>query len=263
MSHTLIFLGTGAGCGVPSFFCDCVACQEARLELRFQRTRCSVVIQGEATVLIDSPAELRTQLLCAGIQQVDNFFMTHWHYDHSGGLGDLEFFVRVKRGAAIPAYMTVETKEWLDTAFWFLQDCLDIHTLGAGDQLEEDGLLYTALETAHVPGTVGWLMETAAGKRTAYIPDTGPLPASTAEIVHGIDTLILGATFWGRNWMPEDHLSVEEAVKIGLQLQVKQLYLTHLSMHYDKPITNRELEAYLHEHGEHIHVAYDGLRIEL
>jgi phosphoribosyl 1,2-cyclic phosphate phosphodiesterase len=263
MSHRLIFMGTGAGCGVPSFFCNCTACQEARLEPRFQRTRCSVAILGRQTTLIDSPPEMRTQLLREGIQQIDNFLMTHWHYDHSGGLGDLEFYVRVRRGEAIPAHMTAETKEWLSAAFWFLQDCLYIQTLNPGCQVETDEVRYTALTTAHVPGTVGWLIETASGRRTAYLSDTGPLPGSTAEIVHGIDTLILGATFWGRNWMPETHLSVSEAVQIALEQEVKQAYFTHISMHHDTPVTNCELEAYLKRYGDHLHLAYDRLQIEL
>ncbi|MCC6958141.1 MAG: MBL fold metallo-hydrolase [Anaerolineales bacterium] len=263
MEPRLIFLGTGAGCGVPSYFCDCAACEEAIAQPQFRRTRCAAAILGESVTLIDSPAELRTQLIQEGINRIDRFLMTHWHYDHAGGLGDLEFYVRVKRGETIPAYMSSETQEWLGSAFWFLQDCLDIYLIAPGYQVEADGVSYTALEVAHVPGTVGWLMETASGKRTAYITDTGPLPAATCEQVQGIDTLILGATFWGRNWMPDTHLSVSEAVQIALDLKVEQAYFTHLSMHHDTPVTNQELETYLKTHGNHLHLAYDGLQIEL
>ncbi len=263
MQPKLIFLGTGAGCGVPSFFCGCVACQEAAAEPRFRRTRCAVAIRGESDTLIDSPAELRTQLVRDGLDRIDQFLMTHWHYDHSGGLGDLEFYVRVRRGEAIPAYMTAETKKWLDAAFWFLQDCLYIQIMAPGYQVETGGVRYTALEVAHVPGTVGWLMETVSGKRTAYITDTGPLPAATMEQLQGIDTLILGTTFWGRNWMPDTHLSVAEGVQIALELKVEQAYFTHLSMHHDIPVTNHELEDYLRTFGSHLHLAYDGMCIEI
>jgi len=263
MQSKLIFLGTGAGCGVPSFFCGCPACQEAQAEPRFRRTRCALAIRGATTTLIDSPPELRTQLLREGIDHIDQFLLTHWHYDHSGGLGDLEFYVRVKRGEAIPTYMSAETKQWLETAFWFLQDCLYIQTLAPGYQVEAGGVCYTALEVAHVPGTLGWLIEAPSGRRTAYLSDTGPLPDSTAGQLRGIDTLILGTTFWGRNWMSDTHLSVSEGVQIALELEARQAYFTHLSMHFDTPVTNRELEAYLQEHGQHLHVAYDGLCVEL
>lgn len=263
MSHQLTFLGTAAGCGVPSFFCGCKACQEARAEPRFTRSRSSLLIKGKQTTLIDAPPELRAQLIREQIDQIDHFLLTHWHYDHTGGLGDLEFYVRVKRQEAIAAYMSAETQEWLKTAFWFLEDCLSIKTVGAGWQFELDDVIYTALEVAHVPGTLGFLMETPKGRRTAYIPDTGILPEVTLQQLHDIDTLILSATFWGRNWMPEDHLSVQEAVQIALQTQAQEIYLTHLSMHFDTPVTNQELEAYLGRFGTNLHLAYDGLQIEL
>jgi phosphoribosyl 1,2-cyclic phosphate phosphodiesterase len=261
MNLSLIFLGTGAGCGVPSFFCGCAACQEAAAEPRFWRSRCSLLIRGESNTLIDAPPELRVQLIREKIDHIEHFILTHSHYDHTGGLGDLEFYTRVGRQQAIPAYMTPESLAWLRISFGYLEDCFDTQTVEAGWQFELDGVTYTGLEVTHAPGTLGLLMETASGRRTAYIPDSGPLPASTQDLLRGIDTLILGATFWGRNWMPEDHLSVEAAVRIGLDLKPKELYLTHLSMHHDTPVTNRELEAYLRTFGEHLHLAYDGMCI--
>lgn len=256
----LVFLGTGAGCGVPSFYCGCKACKEAQSEPRYSRTRCALLVRGEKDTLIDAPPDLRWQLLNSGAQKIDHFILTHSHYDHTGGLGELEFYVRVNRNEAIPAYMTAESQAWLHTAFGFMEDCLSLQHVAFGEHFEMDGVRYTALQVTHTPGTLGLLMETA-DRRTAYIPDTGPLPEVTINRLKGIDTLILGATFWGRNWMPEDHLCVDEALEIGKQLQVGQLYLTHLSMHHDAPVTSQELETYVRTFGEHIHVAYDGLEI--
>ena len=222
-----------------------------------------MLIRGEYNTLIDAPPELRTQLLREHVHQIDHFILTHSHYDHTGGMGELEFYVRVGRQQVIPAYMTPDSLAWLRAAFGFMEDCLYTQTVEAGWQFELDNITCTGLEVTHAPGTLGLLLKTPDGRRTAYLPDTGPLPASTKDQLQGIDTLILGATFWGRNWLPEDHLSVEEAVRIGLSLNVKKLYLTHLSMHHDIPVTNRELEAYLRTFGDHLHLAYDGLCIEI
>ena len=263
MDVKLTFLGTGAGCGVPSFFCGCAACQEAAAEPWLARSRCSLLVQGSSNTLIDAPPELRQQLLRERVDRVDDLLLTHSHYDHTGGLGDLEFYVRVHRREAIPAYMTAATRGWLHGAYGFMEDCLAVQDFEVGYQVELDGVSYTGLPVTHAEGTLGLLLETPGGRRTAYIPDTGPLPEAAIERVRGIDTLILGATFWGRNWMPEDHLSVQEAVEIGSELGVRSLYLTHLSMHHDTPVTSRELEAFLQTFGQHVHLAYDGLCIEI
>ena len=106
------------------------------------------------------------------------------------------------------------------------------------------------------------LLKTEHG-RAAYIPDTGPLPPATLEAIRGVDTLILGASFWGRNRLPEDHLSVEEALIVARHVRPKDFYLTHLSMHYDSPVTNHELESYLAPFGESFRIARDGLSIPI
>ncbi len=263
VSPNLLFLGTGAGCGVPSFFCSCDACQEARKEPHLTRSRCSVILQGQVCTLIDTPPDLRNQFLREGISRIDNLILTHWHYDHSGGLGELEFFIRMKSQKTIPAWMSRETYEWFTSAFWFMADCLSIQNMDFDNSIQLDDAVITPLRVQHAPGTIGLLLETPSGKRTAYLSDTGPLPTITMKQLQDIDTLILGATFWKDNWMPEDHLSVDEAIQIGLAVGAGQIYLTHLSMHYAEPVTNQKLLNHIRQYGDHIHLAYDGLHIEI
>jgi phosphoribosyl 1,2-cyclic phosphate phosphodiesterase len=262
VEHTLTFLGTGAAGGVPSFFCNCAACLEAALEPQLERTRCSVLISGRKNVLVDAPPDLRRQLLAAGTRRIDGFILTHAHYDHSGGLGDIEFHARIDGIAPIPSYMSRESAVWLQGAFGFMADCLAVHVIETGEEFVLDDMTYTALEVTHSPGTFGLLTKTNHG-RAAYIPDTGPLPWATLEAIRGVETLILGASFWGRNRLPEDHLSVEEALSIARDIRPKDFYLTHLSMHYDSPVTNHELESYLAPFGGSFRVARDGLSISI
>ena len=258
----MTFLGTGAAGGVPSFFCTCAACLEASCEPQLQRTRSSVLISGRKNVLVDAPPALRRQLLAAGTRQIDGFILTHTHYDHSGGLGDIEFHARIDGLDPIPSYMSRESALWLREAFGFMADCLAVHVIEPKEEFIIDDMTYTALEVTHSPGTVGLLARTTRG-RAAYIPDTGPLPQATMEAIRGVDTLILGAPFWGRNRLPEDHLSVEEALSIARNVRPKHFYLTHLSMHYDSPVTNHELESFLAPFGESFRAARDGLSIRI
>ncbi len=259
----IVFLGTGAACGVPSYYCGCKACLEALANPRCVRTRSSLAICGDETILVDASPDLWSQFNRERISHVEHLFLTHWHYDHFGGLGGLEFFVRLVSKQPLPAYMTPETWNGLLPAFGYMADCLHPHPLKPGDEVEINSLRITALEAQHTPGTIGLLMENSRGKRVAYFPDTGPLPAVTAERLKGVDTLILDATFWGRNWMAADHHSVGEAIQSGLDLKVGEIVLTHLAMHYDQPITCEELETVVHEAPGKVRLAYDGDRLAL
>ena len=229
----------------------------------YRRSCCGVLVQGATNTLIDATPDLRAQLVREGIDRIDSLFLTHGHYDHLAGLGELEFYVRLKTGEELPAWMSSETSADVRLAYGFMEDCLSIRQIEAFDSVAVDGLCYTALPARHANGTFGYLIENSSDKRVAYFPDTGPLPKETAWRLQGIDVLVLDATFWAENWTPDSHNTVESAVEASLGLGVKQVYLTHLSMHYATPVTSRELKDYLHQQGENLDLAYDGLRIEL
>lgn len=74
---------------------------------------------------------------------------------------------------------------------------------------------------------------------------------------------MLDATFWKRNWNPNDHHSVQETIEEGFALDAGTIYLTHLAMHYDEPVTLAELEAYVEQYDGRVKVALDGMRFAI
>ncbi|MCB7037430.1 MBL fold metallo-hydrolase [Eggerthella sinensis] len=260
--HTFTFMGTGAGCGVPAFFCACPACEEARRVPRARRGDCGVMVRGERTVLIDTPPDIRHQLVREQVRTVDELLFTHAHFDHVGGLGELEYFVRLKLGHPLPAYGSDNTLAGIQREFHYLADCLAPSSLQPYATVVLDGVRYTALPVTHAPGTYGFLIETD-DVRLFYASDTGMLPPETAERVRGVDAMALDATFWKRTWSPQTHHSVQEAIEEGLALGVGTLYLTHLAMHYDEPVTLAQLEEYLQPYEGRVQAAYDGLTLDL
>lgn len=257
----IVFLGTGAGNGVPSFFCDCAACQEARDDFSCRRTRSALLLAGEDHTLIDAPPDLRLQLERAGVRHLERVFLTHWHYDHFGGLGELEFYCQLTRAAPLPVYLPAAALDSLKTAFPHLLDYLELRPLEAWQKVGLPGLNIQPLPARHGVPTFGYLIE-QAGSRLAYFPDTGGFAPEVEELLHGVGTLILDATFNGTNWYPGSHLSVQEAVQWSQRLKSNLTYLTHLSMHYSQPVTRRELEGALQDQPR-ILLARDGLEISL
>src|SRR5689334_22900461 len=107
----LTFLGTGTSFGVPQIGCDCAVCRSA--DPRDKRTRSSALVEaGGAAVLIDTPPELRLQLIGAGIRRLDAVIYTHEHADHVAGIDDLRTF-SVQTRRPLPVYGPPETLERL------------------------------------------------------------------------------------------------------------------------------------------------------
>ena len=111
LTRTFTFLGTGTSTGVPMVGCDCDVCRST--DPRNHRYRCAVLIGTPAgNVLIDTPPELRLQLLRAKVKVVHAVLYTHFHADHVYGLDDLRPIPR-HLGGPVPLYCTIEVERRL------------------------------------------------------------------------------------------------------------------------------------------------------
>src|SRR6266478_2911056 len=115
MERTFTFLGTGTSVGVPMIGCDCEVCTSP--DPRNHRDRCAVLIgTPQGNLLIDTPPELRLQLIREKVKVVHAVLFTHFHADHVFGLDDLRPIPR-HLGAAVPLYCTTEVERKLRQAF--------------------------------------------------------------------------------------------------------------------------------------------------
>ena len=90
----LTFLGTGTSFGVPVIGCDCATCTST--DPRDRRTRHGAVVEmAGGRLLVDTPPELRLQLIAAGIRSIDAVWFTHVHADHIHGIDDVRVFTVV------------------------------------------------------------------------------------------------------------------------------------------------------------------------
>lgn len=255
-------LGTAAGTGVPSFFCECAGCKEAREHPELVRTRTGALISTDKeAILIDTPPDLQRQLVREGIRIIDAVFLTHWHYDHFGGIGELEFYVKLDRGEELPLYLPPSAVESFNAAFPHLTDVFQVVPWEFNVSYCYNETEITPLRANHGIETAGFLVKTPRA-RLAYFPDTAGLPLATAQRLEGVDWFLCDATFNGDNWYPHSHMSIEEAVKLGQQLQARNTLLTHLSIHYSLPATMYDLKTQL-ANFPNVGIAMDGMVIKL
>ena len=76
----LTFLGTGTSFGIPVVGCNCATCTSP--DLRDRRTRHGALLEfNGGTLLVDTPPELRLQLVAAGVERVNAVWFTFFFAD--------------------------------------------------------------------------------------------------------------------------------------------------------------------------------------
>lgn len=228
----LTLLGTGTSFGVPQIGCDCAVCRSG--DPRDRRTRTAALLEaGDTRILIDTPPELRLQLLAAGTRQVDAVLYTHEHADHVGGIDDLRVF-SIRRGAPLPLYGAPPVLEFLRTAYRYIFDAeapvhegtskprLSLHPLAAGEPARVAGVEVLPLAFDH--GSTGVL-----GFRfgaLAYLTDVKRVPEASMDRLRGLEILVLNALWWRSH---PTHLSIPEAIEMARALGAQRTVLTHLT----------------------------------
>ena len=254
----VVFLGTGTSVGVPALGCDCDVCQST--DPRNNRTRCAILVQVPAgNLLIDTPPDLRHQLLREKIGLVHAVVYTHEHADHIFGLDDLRLFpFRLEK--PVPLYCSDEVEARIRKSFDYAFVEREQTHPGAVPQLtferiddrpfEVLGLRLTPIPMKHGPrfDVYGFRIGDFA-----YCTDTNMIPESSMSLLQGLDTFVVGAL---RLEPHPTHFSLEEAVEVAQALSPKQTLLTHVSHKLDHQKTCDWLP-------EGIDLAFDGLQVPL
>src|SRR6266550_2971782 len=117
----LTFLGTGTSFGVPQIGCGCAVCHSP--DPRDKRTRVGAVVESDqgTRLLIDTPPELRIQLIAAAIDRVDAVLFTHDHADHTHGLDDIRS-ISNRRDAPLDMYGPADSLARLARRFAYIFD---------------------------------------------------------------------------------------------------------------------------------------------
>lgn len=256
-SRIFTFLGTGTSVGVPMIGCDCVVCRSTNP--RNHRYRCSVLIStAEGNILIDTPPELRLQLLRQRVGVVHAVLFTHYHADHLMGLDDLRPIPRLL-GGSVPIYCAGEVEGRIRAAFPY--------AFGPAAEQLNAGYIpkiyfhritsepFTVIEQRVIPIPLIHAHFDVFGFRiddVAYCTDVNQIPRESMERLQGVRVLVLDAL---REKPHVGHFGLNEALDVIAQLNPERAYLTHMSHDLDYDRHNSQLPP-------GVEMAYDGLQFE-
>ncbi|MBI3792071.1 MAG: MBL fold metallo-hydrolase [Gemmatimonadetes bacterium] len=256
----LTFLGTGTSFGVPQIGCHCRVCRSS--DPRDRRTRVGAVVEtdGGVQILLDTPPELRLQLVTAGIDKVDAVLITHEHADHTHGMDDLRA-ITVRRDAPLPVYASAGTHAALAQKFPYIFDDRLKPLPGTSKpegsaRVIEPGVPFAIGDAEIIPFAVPHGKVTVLGFRIgalAYITDAKSVPDDVLRTIAGVRVLVINALFRVEH---PTHLSIPEAVRIAQAVGAERTFLTHLTHDY----LHADLEAEL---PRGIAPAFDGLTLRV
>jgi phosphoribosyl 1,2-cyclic phosphate phosphodiesterase len=219
-----------------------------------------VETNGGTHILIDTPPELRLQLIAAGASRVDAILFTHDHADHVHGIDDIRA-LSDQRDVPIDMYGPPDSIARLVNRFAYIFDDSirplpgtskpegRAHPIPAGKNFRIGDVNVTPVSVPHGPAAVYAYRIGNLG----YVTDAKELPDDAIRAFRGVDVLVLNALF--RTPHPT-HLSVSEAVSAAQKIGARQTWLTHLTHRTG----HAELEAEL---PPGIAPAFDGLTVQV
>lgn len=253
----LIFLGTGTSQGVPVIACGCPVCQSTDKHDRHLRTSALIQTDDGKNILIDIGPDFREQMLREKVLHLDGILITHAHRDHVGGIDDIRAFNWVQQ-QKMEVYCNPEARRAIERDYHYIfaehefpgLPEANLHEVSGDEPIVVAGHSVLPIKALHKDLPV---LGFRIGK-LAYITDANYIAPNELVKLEGVDTLVINAL---RKQKHFSHFCLPEALEVVRQVGPRNTYLTHMSHEmglWDE--TSQELP-------EHVHLAYDGLHVEV
>lgn len=249
------FLGTGTSQGVPVIGCTCEVCRSMDFRDKRLRTSLMVEVQG-VNLVIDTGPDFRVQMLRERVDKLDAVLYTHEHKDHTAGMDDIRSFNFLQK-SPIPIYARDQVIDQLKKEFSYV--FADLRYPGVpqveinkirNEKFKIQGIEITPINVFHYKLPVfGFRIQDMV-----YITDANSIPEKEWKKLLNCRILIINAL------QHHDHIShfnVSEAIQVAQKVKADQTYFTHISHKLGKHKMESEKLP------ENIHLAFDGLQIEL
>jgi len=235
--------------------CNCAVCSST--DSKDNRLRSSILVNTDNfTFVIDTTPDFRYQMLRTKTNTLNAVVFTHAHKDHIAGLDDIRAYNYLMK-APMNVYASALTNDALKKDFYY-----------AFAEIKYPGVPEIILhEIDETPFTIGGLTiqpilvwhhkMPVYGYRFndfTYITDANRIDEDQKEKIKGSKVLVLNAL---RREPHISHFTLQQAIDLAEELQIPQVYFTHISHQLG---LHKEVELEL---PNHIHLAYDGLVVEI
>lgn len=258
-SMRVIVLGSGASSGTPTIDGGWGKCDPDNPKNR--RTRPAILVESEDTrILVDTPPDLRQQLLSAGISTLTALLYTHSHADHVHGIDDLRAINRAL-DAPLDVYSDRTTLDTIRQRFpyvfeplkegvrFFYKPALVPHMVRNGDVWTIGRIQVTTFEQHHgFSKTLGFRFGSVG-----YTTDVVDLSEEAFSLLRGVDTWIIGTL---SDRPHPTHCDVDKALDWIRRIRPRQAILSHLG-------ENLDFDALAARLPNGVAPAYDGMVIEM
>jgi phosphoribosyl 1,2-cyclic phosphate phosphodiesterase len=242
-------LGCGPSYGMPSLTRGFGECDPKNPKnVRF---RSSLLISDKGTqILIDTPPEIRLQLLGVKNRKLDALLYTHLHYDHTGGAEDVNKMV-MDQGRTLDVYASQQDLDYFKNhqAYIFKDSYYHLHKIQMYKEFKVNHLSVLPIKQYHDDLiSVGYRIGDFA-----YSTDLKKMDPKGFVALEGIHTWVLGGWTHKEN---KKHMCLDEAMAWVEKMKPKRVFLTHIGTHMDYDKLCQKLPKY-------IRPAYDGLTINI
>ncbi|VBB68539.1 Metal-dependent hydrolases of the beta-lactamase superfamily I; PhnP protein [invertebrate metagenome] len=255
----ITILGCGGSGGVPTISHGWGTCDPSNL--RNRRRRPAILVQSSATeILVDTPPDLRDQLLDVGIRRLDAVLYTHAHADHVHGLDDLREINRAMQ-AAVPVYAAPDALQQIVQRFKYA-------FLSAPETSVTTSLYQPALRPEPIVGPfrIGGMtvvpfeqdhgFSTTLGFRfgsMAYSTDLVALSEKAFAILTGIKVWVVSCFTVHEH---KTHASLDTVLQWAQRIQPHRTILTHMGPSLDYVTLKTHLPPA-------VEPAFDGMVVEV
>jgi phosphoribosyl 1,2-cyclic phosphate phosphodiesterase len=251
-------LGSGTSTGVPRLGgenggADWGLCDPD--EPKNRRSRVAILVESDAgaRILVDTPTDLRSQLLANDVHRIDAVFWTHEHADHCHGIDDLRP-LRYGRAGPIPGFASRETVLRLRQRFGYVfAGQHGYPTLISLENLDTvrlcEGFRIGHAQMPHGPTESTAFKFDCDGQSVCYATDFSEITRATIDLVYRCDVLVVDCL---RREPHPTHAHLGMALELAEVSRAGMTVLTHLDKSMDYATLCGEVPA-------NVVVGYDGL----